>query len=45
MQLGNSALQNKFWKIMEEHERFPEYHGKYKATISEVFLEENHEWF
>jgi len=45
MQLGNSELQKKFWKIMEEHEEFSDYHGKYRATISDLFPEENHEWF
>lgn len=44
-QNGNSLLQKKFWEIMKEYKDFSRYHGKYRAKISRVFLEEHHEWF
>jgi len=44
-QQRNKVLQEKFWNIMKEHKDFPKYHGKYSANISDVFLDEHHEWF
>jgi putative glycosyltransferase (TIGR04372 family) len=44
-QQGDNVLQERFWQIMKEHEDFLKYHGKYSANISDVFLEEHHEWF
>tara|TARA_Y100000588_G_scaffold395023_2_gene519201 strand:- start:908 stop:2194 length:1287 start_codon:yes stop_codon:yes gene_type:complete len=44
-QQGDNVLQERFWQIMKEHEDFLKYHGKYRTNISDVFLEEHHEWF
>lgn len=42
---ANNGFQDKFWEIMKEWKDYSRYHGKYRAKISNTFLEEHRKWF